>query len=430
MKTTVVLWMRLLRQGPFIRKPKERVLERNLTPRNFFSVAMKNDRRAIGFFRKAGLPVLISFVVSTIALGGATYLTLKNSKLSVSRYISVWEEEIARQTLLSGERDLFEKVQKQIADFAPEVTSANGAASSDSRIHHCEPNELTQTLLISLYGTPAATLSVCRSFSRLLVEALQSPLFLIGIFIGSLILFWHIRRVANEQASLASARMLEELSKQVAHDIRSPLGALRIVGSRMHSRNTNPEDQALFGVLQASIQRISQITEDLLSAGVSKSNVTSPATPTQVNQVIQNVVNEMKLGAEHSGVELIHKLADDSRLSEVLVSEERQLSRVVSNLIQNAIDAPRDPEVQKTKSVVVATRRSRKGFEIEISDNGQGIPIDSWSVFGQRGFTKGKANGNGLGVAHAREWSASMGGTLRVRSSRLSGTSIVLTLPQ
>ena len=136
----------------------------------------------------------------------------------------------------------------------------------------------------------------------------------------------------------------------------------------------------------------------------------------------------MKLSAETKGVRLIHsENEDEAGDSPTLLSQHiqnRELARVVSNLIQNAIEAPR------ARQVNVATREYPSGFEIEIADNGTGIPKANWRTLGRRGFTFGKVRGNGLGVAHAKDWTNSVGGRLRVRTSETSGTSVVLSLPR
>jgi signal transduction histidine kinase len=253
----------------------------------------------------------------------------------------------------------------------------------------------------------------------LAVASLQSPVFLIGIILGGLILVWHTRRTNAERASLATAVAIEGLSKQVAHDLRSPLGALKIVGNRLSHSTT--DNQALVHVLQSSILRISQITEDLLGDN-------AKVAPTFPLAVVENVVNEMKFNAETRGVHLfvsqLEPLENAPPAALPPQIQPQDLARVLSNLIQNALEAPKALEVS------VAARSRQTGFEIEITDNGSGIPQSSWGKLGQRGFTFGKSRGNGLGISHAKDWTNSVGGRLRVRSSGDHGTSVTLTLPR
>jgi signal transduction histidine kinase len=383
-------------------------LERDLT----ISPHAQAARRALELLIRNSLHALSACVIVVLSISVATSLKLESSETSIARYVSVWEEEIAKNLLLAGDRELFEKVLTQISDLAPEVVAVQGSRES------CADRQLTQKVSITLYGTPAGGLTICRSPSRLAVASLQSPAFLIGIILGGLIFLWHTRRTSAERASLATAFAIEGLSKQVAHDLRSPLGALKIVGGRLSHSSDN---QALVQVLQSSISRISQITEDLLGRK-SKVDTVSPL------KVVENVVQEMKLSAESKGVLLVIAETEAPESSPpVLLPPQIQpqdLARVVSNLIQNAIEAP------STLQVSIATRERRTDFEIEISDNGSGIPRSSWRRLGRRGFTYGKTSGNGLGISHAKEWTNSVGGRLHVRSSSDRGTSVTLTLPR
>lgn len=387
-------------------------LERTLTS----SRATQAVKRAIKPILRNCLYVLIALVIVITSISTASFLKLESSQTSVSRHVSVWEEEIARNLLLAGDRELFEKVLAQISDLAPEVISTSGNVES------CGEGLLVQKVSITLYGTPAGGLTICRSPTRLAIASLQSPVFLFGIILGGLIFIWHTRRTNAERASLATALALDGLSKQVAHDLRSPLGALKIVGTRL---STSSNDQPLIQVLQTSITRISQITEDLLEKTTAS---TESASNQSAREVVREVVQEMKMNAETKGVSLIHtENQGEDGVSPTSLSQNiqsRDLARVVSNLIQNAIEAPR------ARQVNIATREYPSGIEIEIADNGSGIPTANWRTLGRRGFTFGKVRGHGLGVAHAKDWTNSVGGRLRVRTSQVSGTSVVLTLPR
>lgn len=394
----------------------DQVLERILTTTS----RNRTARRGFQIIVRSSFHVTIVVSILAFSVLASTLVTLQNSQTAVARYVAVWEEEIARNLLLAQDTELLEKVLAQISDLAPEVLAATGTTPI------CGERELKQKVPITLYGTPAGGLTICRSPTRLALESLKSPVFLIGIILGGLIFLWHRRRTNAERASLATSSAIEGLSKQVAHDLRSPLGALKIIGSHLAPTSDN---EALVQVLQSSILRITQIAEDLLE----KSKDTSPSClPTKklICNAIRDVVKEMKLNAESKGVQLTFaEFVPNEIESErsVLLSpkvQHRDLARVVSNLIQNALEAP------NARLVNIATREVPSGFEIEIADNGTGIPKKTWQTFGRRGFTFGKSRGNGLGVANAKEWMESVGGRLRVRSSRAAGTTVVLTLPR
>ena len=75
------------------------------------------------------------------------------------------------------------------------------------------------------------------------------------------------------------------------------------------------------------------------------------------------------------------------------------------------------------------TDRAHRPARIIVSDNGKGIAGENLSKAGQRGFSFGKANGNGLGLSHARSFVEAAGGKLTIQSRVGLGTMVTLSLP-
>jgi signal transduction histidine kinase len=80
-------------------------------------------------------------------------------------------------------------------------------------------------------------------------------------------------------------------------------------------------------------------------------------------------------------------------------------------------------------TIVIATTGRKDTVEIDISDDGPGIPaMVQDSVF--RPFvTYGKAEGNGLGPAIARKIVEDHGGMIRLDERCETGTSFKITIP-
>jgi two-component system, sporulation sensor kinase E len=100
------------------------------------------------------------------------------------------------------------------------------------------------------------------------------------------------------------------------------------------------------------------------------------------------------------------------------------LSRVLSNLINNAVEASRE-----AGSVTISLKDNGSHLLLKISDRGKGIPAQILSRLGERHFTFDKVNGSGLGVAHAKECVQGWGGTFSVASQVGVGTEVVLQIP-
>lgn len=103
-----------------------------------------------------------------------------------------------------------------------------------------------------------------------------------------------------------------------------------------------------------------------------------------------------------------------------------QLNRVVTNLIQNAIEAY--PLATLPKPVSLKASVSGKHLLIEVCDQGTGMDDLSKQRALLGGFTT-KVSGNGLGLSSAKRWCEEAGGHFSVKSLSQKGTTVSMKLP-
>ena len=110
-----------------------------------------------------------------------------------------------------------------------------------------------------------------------------------------------------------------------------------------------------------------------------------------------------------------------------LVGDATQLQQVVLNLISNAIDSLHD--IDHRERILQVRGIVAKGFlELQIEDNGTGIPLDKQSeVFSL--FKSSKSDGMGVGLWLSQSIVESHGGTLTFISHPGQGTLFTLRLP-
>lgn len=211
----------------------------------------------------------------------------------------------------------------------------------------------------------------------------------------------------REMLTLSNAETTAALARQVAHDIRSPVSALRIVGT-IKGLADEPRE-----LLISAANRINKIAEDLLETTRPEPRVTqTPST------LIEQIVKE-KQATLPSNVQ-IHK-GDFPNLPVVIAPT--ALGRIVSNLINNAIESIDGPG-----SVTIEGVANVQSVILTIGDTGKGISADHLAQIGRPGFTFGKKRGSGLGLFHAVEALQAVGGDLKVHSKEGFGTTIVMTL--
>lgn len=238
-------------------------------------------------------------------------------------------------------------------------------------------------------------------------------------------------------------RTLGDLTRQVAHDIRSPLSALNMV---MYGLNEIPEERRL--LIRNAIQRINDISNDLLLKGKnalireellqSKEGILNPETSDSLlNQdsgaillpaVIDSIVSEKRIQFRDK---INIKIDSDLNFSfgTFVNINATDLSRIVSNLVNNSVEALPN----EFGEVTVAVRGYEERAIIFVKDNGIGITEEVLLQLGEKEVSFGKessGSGSGLGIYNAKRVIQNLNGSISIRSKIGLGTEVEINLPR
>ena len=205
---------------------------------------------------------------------------------------------------------------------------------------------------------------------------------------------------AHSAAALARQRDLMEAykdtSEQLAHEMRTPLSHLD--NRLIKALKEGPEPGVSRRLIEArtEIKRLVQILESLLDIAASKARRGDRSGLKEVNlsAMVARICDLYSDSAEETG----HEFQWDIEPGVILEGEERQLSRLVTNILDNALKY-----VPAGGRVAV---RLSKGPVLVIADNGPGIdPSERERIFDR--FYRGRDHGNaaagsGLGLALAK----------------------------
>ncbi len=105
-----------------------------------------------------------------------------------------------------------------------------------------------------------------------------------------------------------------------------------------------------------------------------------------------------------------------------------EMCRVLSNIIDNAIDALKDTE---DKQLCISLTEDLHAYSFDVSNNGPMVPLTQRSRIFEAGFS-GKGKGRGMGLYIARETLRNAGGDLTLSSdaTRTAFHGVVLRMPQ
>ena len=236
-----------------------------------------------------------------------------------------------------------------------------------------------------------------------------------------------IERKTKEMLSLEVSASLGKMASQIAHDIRSPLAALRSVSPLF--KNLPEEDRI---ILRSAVDRIHDIAQELVNPTGENSQAqildlpgTSPFNEVMhLPSLVESVLTEKRLQYRtRLGIEM-GSLMNSDHYGVFITFNRSEFKRILSNLINNAVEALGDKGKVELDLTVLGNQIS-----LSLSDNGKGIPSEIIANLGQRGFTYGKEGGSGLGLFHAQSLLSQQGGNLTIQSEVGRGTTVSLHLP-
>jgi signal transduction histidine kinase len=216
------------------------------------------------------------------------------------------------------------------------------------------------------------------------------------------------------------------VASQVAHDIRSPLTALRVVAGHLAEL---PEEKRV--MIRSAVQRIEDIAFDLSERH--RGHLLEPirgeqkksAVPQLLSSLIEPLIFETRIQYRKHLDMRIESHLDARSYGLFAMIQPIEFKRVLSNLINNGVEA-----VHGAGEVSVSMVSRENKIVIQIHDAGHGIPAEVLPRLMQRGVSFGKTTGSGLGLYHARTTVEAWGGTLKLDSVVGKGTSVIMVLPQ
>lgn len=233
----------------------------------------------------------------------------------------------------------------------------------------------------------------------------------------------HHLAATREERLIEQQQASRELIRNLAHEIKNPLGGIRGAAQLLEHELGNPSLREYTQVIIKEADRLQDLMQRLLTPH-------RAMLPTTVN--IHEILERVRslLTAEYPGSLEIRRDYDTS-LPE-LIGDREQLIQAVLNIARNAAQAMEGAgeiilRTRALRQVTLAKKRYRLAMEIKVIDNGPGIPED----IRERMFyplVSGREGGSGLGLTIAQNFVQHHHGTIDC-SSRPGNTVFVLRLP-
>lgn len=233
-----------------------------------------------------------------------------------------------------------------------------------------------------------------------------------------------IGKVAETFNRMAQAlQNLEVLRKKlltnVAHELRTPLGAMRAELEGMIDGLIPVGKEQLQSLHDEAgrLKRMLEGMEDLARAQASALDLRKERVP--LKPLLQNLVD--KIDSSNRDKRVLHRLECDDGL--LVEADPDKLSQIVLNVLDNAVKA-----VATGGTVSISAKSRAHAVVVAVRDDGPGIaPSDLPFIFER--FYRGSQGGLGLGLAIVKELLEAHGGSIEVESKLGQGSVFTMHFP-
>ncbi len=218
-------------------------------------------------------------------------------------------------------------------------------------------------------------------------------------------------KVAREERLAEQQQVNRELVRNLAHEIKNPLGGIRGSAQLLERELDAPEWREYTQVIIAEADRL----QDLMNRLLNSHRMMHP-TVVNVHDVLERVLRLIQ--AEFPQV-TVRRDYDVSL--PMLTADREQLIQAVLNISRNAAQAMNDHGVvtlrtRAARQVTLAKRRHKLALELQVIDNGPGIPVDIRDKIFYP-LVSGREGGTGLGLSIAQSFVEQHQGTIELESN-------------
>jgi two-component system phosphate regulon sensor histidine kinase PhoR len=239
---------------------------------------------------------------------------------------------------------------------------------------------------------------------------------------------WVAVRLQRRRSLEAQQRQQERWVSDVAHELKTPLTALLLVGDSLAAQ-VNSRNAVLVERLQRELRRLQQLVGDILE--LSRLENTLPGQGQSRSAValvalVEQVWSGLRPLAEERSIHL--RLAGDA--DALVEADPARLHRALLNLLDNAIRFSPD-----RGTVEVAISTSRGWCLVAVRDHGEGLSAQDQAHLFERFYRgdparmRSRRSGSGLGLAIVQQIAITLGGRVQATNHPEGGALLELVLP-
>jgi len=231
--------------------------------------------------------------------------------------------------------------------------------------------------------------------------------------------------IALENAKLAQQMVSSErlsavgrMASTIIHDIKNPMGTLRVYAQVMKKKAADEEVTKLADEMIRQVDRFVNMTQEILdfSRGVSSLNIQE----TEFSDLMEMVLNFIEKDLTKRNVKLVR----NDKFRGLVNVDADKVMRVFYNIAGNAADA-----MPNGGQLTVNTLEKDGFVVVEFVDTGTGMPPEVKAKIFEPFVTYGKKHGTGLGMAIVKKIVDDHKGKIEIDSEMGKGTTVRLLFP-
>lgn len=239
--------------------------------------------------------------------------------------------------------------------------------------------------------------------------------------------FYLIRTILHQKTV---AQIKNDFINNMTHELKTPI---TITYSAIDALQTfrladNPvKREEYFNICKQQLKQLTELVEKILSMAIDeRKNFHLQKEQFQVAPIVKRLSEQFALKANKP----VRFQIENEWGEQPVYADRFHLTHVIANLIDNAIKYSGE-EVE----ISIRLKRNERNLEIDIKDNGCGIPAKYQKQIFERFYRISKGNrhdvkGYGLGLSYAKEIIERHGGSIQVSSQENKGSIFTLLIPQ
>jgi len=219
-----------------------------------------------------------------------------------------------------------------------------------------------------------------------------------------------------------SNEQLSNYAHVVSHDLKTPLRSISAAINWLiedSGDQLKEMSQSYISIITKSLSKMERIISDTLAFSELESN-SEMINKIDLNYAINNLILELEQSYPETAINV------EKNLPSIKIEESKAV-KIFQNILENSCKY-RVPD----RESVVNTRftQSEKFHEIQIKDNGIGIPEDEIEkIFNKFYSVEKRSDSSGIGLHTVKETVESLKGRIRLSSEVNKGTTVIIQLP-